>query len=193
MDGLARAAGSGMDMELGGRTIMLSPLTLNDIGTVEQHLLAKRKNPLQIVAEAKQYLSDEDYKMLLSRAYEDARKDNKISPAELSAFMDSLEGVVYTIWLCSRKNHPELTLEWFNETINSMAQQGGDEQIQEIIRRRDMASGLDEMGNSIGPDSKPTTPGPDDGRGSRSGSKVGVNTFASSRTNGTGVQMLSEL
>ena len=57
--------------------------------------------------------------------------------------MDSIPGLQFSLWLSLKKNHPEVTLEVVKDIMTKVSEL-------ELMRRRDMASGTDIAGNSIG-------------------------------------------
>lgn len=150
-NGVNRAAGSPTTVTLDGKTYIMEPLTLKDFGVIENEYLKRRPNPLKAVAEAKGVLSPEDYDKLLTQAYRDAVNVAKASPQEISEWLDTREGVVFSIWLSLRKNHPELTKEQAEQAIQEM----GEQQLKGLAESRDVASGIDELGNSTGRNTGP--------------------------------------
>ena len=151
MDGLARMAGAPVFVEIDGRQYELSPLQIKDFGAIEHHLLSKRVNPVEQVIPLLSGLTPDQQKVLLQEAYRELRATNKVPASEVAKWMDSMDGVGFTIWLCLRKKHPEMTLE----RIEAWVQREGDRALAELVARRDQASGTDLLGNSIAP--KPTT------------------------------------
>lgn len=146
-DGLARAAGGGVPIFFDGQTILLQPLTLKDFAAVEQYLLSKRQNPLDMVKSKLAGLDIETQKYLLELAYEDAKRQTTISASEAGEFIDSVDGLAFTLWLVLERSHQgRWTLERVNEIVKSMTPT----EIQEMLRLRDQASGLDDLGNSTG-------------------------------------------
>ena len=146
MDGMGRAAGSPVVMKLGGKDYKMSALTLRDFGTIEQHLLRKRPNVLKVVGEAVKDLPAEHAKLLLDKAYEDMKRGNTIPATEVAEWVDTFEGMVFSVWLAISKNHPELALDDVMDIMSSMTE----EEMEELKELRDVASGLDESGNSTG-------------------------------------------
>ena len=71
---------------------------------------------------------------------------NKATSQEIADWMDSSQGVIFSVWLSLRKNHPELTREDAEKVINKMGQQ----ELEKLAEQRDVTSGLDELGNSTG-------------------------------------------
>ena len=51
MDGVSRPSGAGVPFEFNGKTLIFEPLGLKDFGVIEQHLLSKQKNSMQIMKE----------------------------------------------------------------------------------------------------------------------------------------------
>lgn len=147
MDGLSRAIGAGMPVKIGENTYMLSPLTLEDFGLIENEMLAKRPNPMQRVMEVYEKLPEALRDKFLERAYQDAKRTNKIPAAEVAAYVDSIEGMMLSMWLSIKKCHPEITREKMNEIMRSLSPKD----VEAMRESRDIASGIDQMGNSTGP------------------------------------------
>lgn len=148
-DGIARPAGSGTTIELGGKTLILEPLTLKDYGLVENEYLKRKPNPIEVVAKAAEHLSQEMYDRLLDRAYKDATKVNKATPEEVADWIDSREGIIFTVWIMLRKSYPEMSMEDVEATVGSMAE----DELRKLSEARDVSAGIDELGNSTGPSS----------------------------------------
>lgn len=146
-DGLARVAGGGVPIEFDGETLILPSLTLRDFATLEQHLLAKRENPLDVVREKMAGLSLEVQKHLIDVAYADMRRNTTVSPEEVDAYMGTTEGLAFTIWLALSRGYPgRWTLEQIENKINDMDVKS----VHKMLRARDQAAGIDELGNSTG-------------------------------------------
>lgn len=146
-DGLARVAGGGVPIEFDGETLILPSLTLRDFATLEQHLLARRENPIDIVKEKMVGLSLEMQKHLMDLAYADMRRSTTVSPEEVDAWMGTTEGLAFTIWMALSRGYPgRWTLEQIESKINDMDVKG----VHKMLRARDQAAGIDELGNSTG-------------------------------------------
>lgn len=143
MDGLGRAAGSPVVIRLAGKDYKMSPLTLRDFGTIEQHLLTKRPNILKEVAAACSDLPEDIAKQLMDRAYEDAKKGNTIPAAEVAEWVDSFDGMCFSIWLSLSKEHKDITQDEVMQLLSIM----GPEELEQMKNMRDVASGVDELGN----------------------------------------------
>lgn len=173
MDGVSRAAASPIDMPINGKMYRLSPLTVEDFGVIENHILAGRVNPIQMVSSQKQHLDPDDYKMLLSMAYEDAKKTNKVSIVEQQEFLDTLEGQIYATWLCAKKNHSDLAIEDLKSDISSDANA-------DIVSQLQIGTGMSEMGNSTGSQNLPAS--------ANENQQTGDESSGSSQESTTGVQ-----
>lgn len=150
-NGLNRAAAAPTSVELNGKTYLMEPLTLRDFGTIENEYLKGKPNPLQMVAEAKGILPEEDYEKLLTQAYKDATAVNKAHPQEIAEWLDTREGVIFSCWLSLKKGYPELTKEDAENAINQL----GEKEMERLANDRDIASGVDELGNSTGRNTAP--------------------------------------
>lgn len=158
MDGMGRAVGAGVPIPLDGETLILQPLTLEDFGLLEQKILADRPNPMdlarqqvrelygakEIPAESKDKLAES----ILREAREEARRVNKASNADVVQYMDSVPGLAFTYWLMLRREHGE---KWSPERLCEHLQRASQQEFERLLKLRDQASGIDEMGNSTGP------------------------------------------
>jgi len=150
MDGLSRPIGASVPIVFKGRTWILPPMRLHDFGVVEQHLLSRRPNLVAIALEAarQQGLTEEATDLLVDRALKQAAKSNRISSEEMKEWLDTREGVAFTLWQCLEKSYPgQLTLEDTNDILQKMAE----DKFAEMLAKRDQASGMDALGNSTGP------------------------------------------
>ena len=211
MDGLGRAIGAGVPIQFNGETLILDGVTVGDFGLIEQHLLAQRPNPMDIVRpqamafmreatllipvvaarqkriEALQALPKPNGKesaelselqaaisvdeamrseciamaeKLMADARTEAMKKNKIPPREVAAWLDTVEGVTFTIWLKLDQKYPgKYTLQQTQAIMQAMHESDRER----VKKLRDQASAFDELGNSTGPTSKAATVGPTGG------------------------------
>ena len=146
MDGLSRAAGAPIDIELGGKTYLFSPLNFDDIGTIENKLIKDRPNPLAVVGEARQYLDDETYKQLIQQAYHDAKSVARITEEEFNDFLTSREGLIFGLWLCLLHHKPDLEYEFVLDQVKLMTE----DQFSSLQSTIQIGMGTSELGNSTG-------------------------------------------
>lgn len=163
-EGLARVAGASLfidcpDEQGKPTTYELSPMTLGDFALVEQEYVKHRKSPMQValplITELGKAGLDAQANFIASRAYEDMRKwaesqDGRPSMKEIERYLDTFEGVLFTIWVLFRKNHPTIT----REHVRTVVEHIGTEKMREM---RDQVSGLDYLGNGSGADEGATT------------------------------------
>jgi len=91
---------------------------------------------------------------LLSDARRDACKKNYIPAKEVGAWLDSLEGLVFSVWMKLDQRYPQrFSLTETCRIIQAMTQQDRER----LKSLRDQASGFDDLGNSTGPTSTETT------------------------------------
>jgi hypothetical protein len=165
MDGLGRAAGSGTTIKLpvldergqpvldeAGKpreeTYEMSPLDLDDYGLIENHILAQRPTPDGTLRPLLAGLDGEQQKMLLEIAYADLKKGyNKVSRREVGDWVDTTEGIIFTFWLCLRKKQPAIDSRDKAAAIYARLTR---EAQSEVMRKRELASGTDLLGNSTG-------------------------------------------
>lgn len=146
-EGLARVAAGSVPVFFDGQTLLLDPMTLHDFGTIEQHLLSKRTNPVEAVKPLLDGLNIEVQKHLLDLAYADLRQNTTIAFDELSRFLMSVDGVSMSLWLGFNRSYPgKYTLERVTEIVNSMTQ----DELSKLVIARDQAAGIDDLGNSTG-------------------------------------------
>jgi hypothetical protein len=117
---------------------------------------ARRKKAQAIAEEARGQAES-----IKNQAFAETRKISKISREEFSDWIDSFEGVAFSLWLDWSERYPgKYTLEQITKILNKM----GNEHLATMIAARDQASGTDDLGNSTGPTpEKPTTTGSQDG------------------------------
>lgn len=155
MNGMARASGAPVPIKFAGKSLLLDPLTIKDLGTIEQLMLDKLPDPLELVMPAIDKLKKQGHndlaEKLIERAYNDAMKANKIPDKEVAAFIDTIEGMAYTFWICFGKRYgTEYSLEYILEHMQNLAEDNM-ELLKKLKDQRDQASTLDELGNSTGP------------------------------------------
>lgn len=152
MEGLARASGAPVKLTVKegpyAGTYEVAGMTLEDYGKVEQHLLRRRKPPLEALEKIAEKVTNPRLLQMIARmAYNDVRKDDadyKIPAQDVYDFLDSVDGLMFTAWLCLKKNHPDMSEERARGIMNAVG-------AQEFKRLRDQASGTDERGNETGP------------------------------------------
>jgi hypothetical protein len=81
MESLATMAAAPMAIELGGRTYLISPLTLCDYGEIELAIRAQRND------------------------------EKDLSPEEMSRWMSAGDGLAYVLWLSLRRRQPDMSLD----------------------------------------------------------------------------------
>jgi len=152
MHGLNQLTAADHTVTIAGRTYRLSPLTLADYGEIENRILAKRPDPLAVVREKFDGLTESQQQFLLGRAYDRAAAAQLVTAEELRQWRDTPEGICYRFWLMVRKSKPEITLEEASELLRQAIDQHGPE----IRRRMDEVNALP-VGNSSGRTRQPAT------------------------------------
>ncbi len=211
MDGLGRAIGAPVPIEFNGETLLLDGINVEDFGTIEQHLLAQRPNPLDLARpQAQEFIKSaaalapgvelrkrrlatleavekpnngeaeeaaalrssvtmDEYLMreyvamaekVMADARTEAQRKNKVPAQEVAAWLDSLEGLTFSLWLKLGQRYPNrFTLKQTQQIMGAMHRKD----VERLQSLRDQASGLDERGNSTGPASEAAT-GPTGGK-----------------------------
>jgi hypothetical protein len=152
---LNRAVGAIGTIKLNGKEYRIAPLALTEIGAIENRLEMERPDPIKIFREmvSNVELPQESVSRLMEKAYEDAKNVKRISSAEVSAYMNSLEGVIFCLYLSLAKANPNdqsITLEFVRSAISKIMDSGNQADLIEIQRSIDRISGMDESGNSTG-------------------------------------------
>ena len=145
-EALARAAAGSLSVDIEGKKYILAPLTMVDFATIEQEYIRRKPDPIRKVAEYKDALCDSDYQRLLDKAYGEATAANQATPVEVSEWMDTKEGLAYSIWLSLLKTYPQIEYEFIDKVFQRMS----DEVIEKMIADRDQSSGVDNRGNLTG-------------------------------------------
>ena len=132
----------------------LPGMRVEEYAVVEQHLLKNRVSPVDAVLPEIEKLLTNGSKVarrmarqLEKQAYTDLRKSkatNKLTVEEVQDYLDSVDGMLFTLRICLLRNHPTITEA---EVLRVFNWQGEDE----MRRIRDLAQGLDALGNSTGP------------------------------------------
>jgi len=149
MEGLARAAGSPVPVRFRGEMILIPPFTYKDIGTVENYILSKRRNPLDVMREmlADKTLSEAMQEKVVAEAYKDAKAAATVTAEEYGRFAGSRAGVTFILWMLINKQYPgRFTLDQVETILDEMQP----EDAAALKRATEMASGTDELGNSTG-------------------------------------------
>lgn len=115
-----------------------------DFREVEQFLMTKRKNPLVAIKDELAAAKDNPalQEMLVKLAYDDMRKHKTvdlISRDEVIDYLQTREGGVRSMWLCLRKQIPDLTLEKADEIMGAVS-------TAEMMAARDEALGGEKGG-----------------------------------------------
>lgn len=112
MPDAATMTGAPNEIELGGRTFKLSPLTVADLGELQAWVLAQLPDPIAVARQLAEGQPAEIAKEILLSAYEDTRNGaRRLGSAEANAALKSLAGFRELLYLHGRKHHPEMTRE----------------------------------------------------------------------------------
>jgi hypothetical protein len=167
MDGICRVVGSGIPVTLAGATYLLSPLTLSDIGTIEQLLLSRRPLPIDTAYRMASVIKDRD---LQSHVLELAQKDmrrrkslNKVAWSVIADWIDGDEGTEVTAWLCLQRHHP-IRFETQEQVREVLALCKADE-LERFRKLRDQVSGLHWFSAIDWPKSRATESSGEGGKG----------------------------
>ena len=109
MPGLAELVGSDHVETIGGIEYTFTQLTIRDRQRVEQRILDKRGDPIEIARSLAVDATPEERERLFDRAYMDAVKARQVTGEEMSDFENTATGAVFAYWLSLRKHHPDVT------------------------------------------------------------------------------------
>lgn len=153
MDGLARPIGAPVPFEFDGATVLMQPLTLKAMGIVEQYLLSKRGNPIATTIETmaemdKDVLKPDVREQLMRIAVQESTHLNKVNDYELTNFLGTREGLAFVLWMTLKTDQPgkyssHLDVLKIVDTMDI-------NDVKALSAAIEQASGVDEMGNSIG-------------------------------------------
>jgi hypothetical protein len=146
MDGLGRAAGSGGVFRHRGKLLWMEPLRLRDWGSCEQYLLTEEGTSLDAIGRLAAVDPAAAQRFMEQHAAELRRdKANRIvSPARLTAWVNTLDGIAFTGWLTLKGNgFPWSDLDGLGDAMESWPA----EELQSLVRCRDRLSGNDLLAN----------------------------------------------
>ncbi len=112
-----------------GKTYQTSPLTAREHAKVQTRILSMRGDPIEVARKLADVLNPEERKELFEKAYNDAVRAKIVTAGEVDAFMNTLEGTVYCIYLSLQKYHPEID----EDEAASLVEQQGREFLDGII------------------------------------------------------------
>jgi hypothetical protein len=149
-DGLQHVAAVGTRIDLGGRHYRLAPLSLADLGEIEQHVVSLRADPIAALAGSIERFTSEQQQCLLGEAVRQASKQGRYAtPSEVDAFLKTFQGIGFFFWLAVRKHQPEIDAP---EKARSLIADLDPAAIAQLQRRLIEASGLGAIGkNSSSP------------------------------------------
>jgi hypothetical protein len=138
VEGLCRVFGSGVPISLEGKTIILPAMWLSDFGICENLLLSRRPKPPPSLAFGSG-LKGSMRRHVRDISLQRIRLISKVSTEELTRWMDTDEGTVYTIWLCLRKDDAAWTFSRTRSAIEPLSEEN-----KALLRQlRDQVCGLD--------------------------------------------------
>ena len=112
-----------------------------------------RRIKAQSIAEEARLQADS----IMSRAFAESRIIGRISREECAEWIDTIEGVSFTLWLDWSDRYPgKYTLKDITDEMTRL----GEDFLGQMIAVRDQASGTDLVGNSTGSPTAPTATGP---------------------------------
>lgn len=155
---LASAVGAGVSVRLAGADYFVAPLTLGDLGAIQNQLRLKQADLLGDAGRAAAGLPPETQKILLAEAVREHRRNGQVPIDEALAWaVNTMEGIAFTLWLAIGKRHPGvLSAEQVEGHVRAMSIA----ELQELSRRLAAAGGVGPEGNQPGRTATQTEPGP---------------------------------
>ena len=143
MNGLGKAAGAPVTFNFDGQTYLLGPFGLRDFGVVENHLLRQKRNQRQqMTLDIKESLvSAGIWESEWQEAKAAADKITEIDAQEVFRWLDTRQGIAFTLWVMLEKHCPgKYTLQDVEDKITAMAT----EHVENLKASRDQAATLDQ-------------------------------------------------
>ncbi len=118
MTNLPDMAGAAAEIELGGKSYLMRPLSINEFAQFERWV---DDAPIRQAARNLDGLSADLQMKMLQQAQEAASRASQDNPEKrqnrISAQMTSMGGISYLIWLSLRQEQPELSLEAVSQML----------------------------------------------------------------------------
>lgn len=163
MDSIARTAGVGGIIQLGGRSLSVRGRVLRHMAEIEAEIIRRRGNPFDLVRQANEALRADQPELVAlftAQAFQQSMKWRFVTLDDIDDFLGSTwGGRCMRLWLAVRDNDRDtLTLDrvtqMFADEFESIARSKGKKAAYEWQERIDMAidqaDGSDELGNSNG-------------------------------------------
>jgi len=111
LDGLSRPVGGDVPYDFNGTTLTVPQVTLADWGTIENHLIQKKQDEvIRLGAEMASRLAASgavDFaREEIERSRGEAKAIRSVAFDETMAFVQSVEGAGFVLWLSLEKNYP---------------------------------------------------------------------------------------
>ncbi len=118
MTNLPDMAGAAAEIELGGKTYRMRPLSIDEFAQFERWV---DDAPIRQAVRNLDGLSPELQTKMLQQAQEAASRTSQDSPEKrqgrIAAQMTSMSGISYLIWLSLRREQPDLSLEAVSQML----------------------------------------------------------------------------
>lgn len=120
----------------------MMPLRRKEWAEMEQLLASRRKRPLELVQPLLATLTVDQQKHLLALAYRDERDGQRVAEWEVKAWMETIEGDLYSTWLMLRQKHPALTLDQLENLVLVEGQKTAERKTAEQRAAKEAAEGM---------------------------------------------------
>lgn len=136
------ATGADMVIDLGDRKYTVPPITLADLGTIEDFIRSKEPT-LDEVCMAISHLSAEVQKELFKEELANRRTVRKMDPEMvIQQMQENLEVIAFSLWLSIEKRYPgEIPMNKMLDILYAMYT-ADPEKFQKMTQQRNAASGL---------------------------------------------------
>ena len=159
MSDISRVAGVGPTIKLGGLTLTANPKTMRHYGEISAEIIRRRGNPMDLIRQAREVLTPDIVQQFVEKAFEEAIKWKTVTTLQLFEFLQTLDGMLFMLWLSVRDNDRSLyTLEHVSmlylDEYEARLRAGGAKAAQEyeaeIEASLSQADSDNELGNSTG-------------------------------------------
>jgi hypothetical protein len=93
---------------IAGKDYTFRPLTVGLYASMEAYVVSRRPDPLAIASEAVKRLPAQNHDAIWRAAMSAAITARTVSPAEMSDFENSVDGLCWKVWQSLKQDHPEI-------------------------------------------------------------------------------------
>jgi hypothetical protein len=133
---------------IAGQDYTFRPLTVGVYASMEAYVVSRRPDPLAIASEAVKRLPASQHDAIWKAAMSAAITNRTISPAEMSDFENSVDGLCWKIWQSLKQDHPEIdSVEAARDLLVKAGEAG---EFEKVSRTVEITSGEADLKKSSG-------------------------------------------